>query len=1466
MTDPKLTTREDPRLDEVTAREADKARTKRVHEHLIKWAEQNSAFCDGRVGEVLKEYKKGHLRPDAFKRAIKILKDPGKRDDNGYKSLIDHLLPDNGRRLVQGNYLDFGANFPTIADAYESSDKDIRDLAENFIEQKDLQGEKRFLQRLKSLKQGKVTPDQIKKQTEAEVALAKIKGRETPRKTIKGSESGKGILAGSQSDRTAEIMAQQVDLGILPEPPSELRERLPETTRRLTAYLSESTRRLDVVRGTLKESQALTSSKEALRAKLKAEPDFGPTTLERLVEDYELLKRTANVVESTSGNSELLEALEAFDGKRRAYFEKSDSVVLASGENPHAVFLKAKESEAVRSLLMKAAQKNIDEVMETMLELEVQRAVEEVIFEAVDNGTKLTDDSYQKAISKIRTKYKIDSAKIDDVELLKKLKANAEKFISHERENVETRKEYLKSSAEMKRYQALCISRKNDMEYVEGLSGIKLMESRDGMDIYPRIGMELTYQDYETRTLTERSEVDESDPDFVAKTSEIKLDADGRAKKQTKTARVVAVEYVSQSYEKGEEAEAAFQEMTRWHPENQHPGRLKIILEIDGKLVPHSKKEFLGWVATFEAHENMKSMNEVEERVEQATGVRMKIGKGTKFLQESHAQEPEGPPQYRIIEVADVLNGKVKLQSPVKYSAREELYMSNSLRADHVHRELTFGQLYSLIIRRNLVPLDQDLADTALQGISGTPRQFTYHHGWDSDQTETRTLRRDGTLGDVEDHYGEAALFGGQKLTQDQKRAFRGYPTFREDFYADDPNTGKRRRFVKDHNPAIAHMHDKHKFDASPAEGAVGGKQVAESDAEASAAEAAQSDSHGGGHGKGDSHGGGHEGHGKGDWPALKACDLHVEGETHTHRMGFLKSLWNNTHVLATDDIFGLAKSAYEHYERRWHRRSKEKFSIVGKGLPSSYGTEMNRIKQSAEDEEVHQNTEAMEHWGIWQIQEALHHPGNKDQLKACFEVLAKKGHIRWDDVEMWEALNEHLPNSKQIPIPPHHNAQFKDARTGKTGLDYLESAIDYIWGESTYQEWYEGNNHVYDDKLKHYSAQGKQLEGDPKHNKSIDGELTLLLEKHKRGEYVDPHQYEGLLWFLIDAGKGSAESKVYFMVEGVAVKNPVNGETILSWERLGSINGEYLNRFPMMDFLCRRDVPRPDGKPMSWTVQDFRRWCEDWDADVPPGKENRPNAKVTRFMWEHILTDEKTITRNNKGIRKAEEMDHDDAHIIIPLTDEGTVENACMSASGGKRYFTYEGYANAYPGYNQYMKTLARIGDKAKLRHAVRSFVRFNAIMDNRFRKDNSSYGRLGPSYWEKPSVVDTRITGWHKKQLETLIEEIAHAYAGTPEGAELLQIVRTIHIKTRSTTDPEQKKIQNDVQQALENFGGVFDKVIATDNGAKLVETINRFNLSGMEEITPEERRRRYAMMGEQSELEKIYRTKDDGGEADV
>lgn len=555
--------------------------------------------------------------------------------------------------------------------------------------------------------------------------------------------------------------------------------------------------------------------------------------------------------------------------------------------------------------------------------------------------------------------------------------------------------------------------------------------------------------------------------------------------------------------------------------------------------------------------------------------------------------------------------------------------------------------------------------------------------------------------------------------------------------------------------------------------------------------------------------------------------DVHKVGDLATPETSFAKSLWAKTRFLSGSDIFEMGKVMLEYYNRRFERRQKDRYSSVGTDLPF-FAPEMKRINQASETEAVNQFKEAFDQKGVFEIQGRLVDTTNRDEMKATFITLAEKGQIRWDDIGMWENLNQFVQvvdSSKMIPIPTNGNPYTQLSETDKrTGFDYLKGAVDSLWGEGQYDDWYSGNKSKYQSNARSFYEEGKELEGvDGGHTKRL-GEL---LRQHKTGQYVNPQEYEGLILHSIEMGKSSMQAKIYYMVEGVAVKNE-DGRTILPPDRIAHINSEMLPRFPILEYMTARFKRQNGAAPMRPTTADYLEWATLFD-EGHPGDPSRfsPGAAVDRFMWQFVIPSDPTRTRINKAIRNGENLDHDDMFAYLPPATEEVLTDACKATSGSKKFLTIEGYANVFPGFSQYMRSLAENDKRERLSEAIRSYVRFESIMTDRYEKGQDKYQRMSQDTLNaKRGTVCTpgRPPAVFIKQMNDMVKEIIEAY-NDPE----LNSIADIMYQDAELAD---KRKQDEINKALKDFSKVFKRVIKTDKGAKMLQITQATNLEGMPE----------------------------------
>ena len=566
-----------------------------------------------------------------------------------------------------------------------------------------------------------------------------------------------------------------------------------------------------------------------------------------------------------------------------------------------------------------------------------------------------------------------------------------------------------------------------------------------------------------------------------------------------------------------------------------------------------------------------------------------------------------------------------------------------------------------------------------------------------------------------------------------------------------------------------------------------------------------------------------------------------------------IKDIWFTTQFLSLQDLWGMTKEVVEFVKRRHDRQSKGRYGEVGARLPW-IGPEFERVRQSAENDEVHKNKEAMEHWDIERVKRLLHETKNKDLAKACIETLIHKGEMRWDDHEFWHTLNvltaHYTLKGAEMFIPSPANMP-----KGESGESKSIEAVDALWGKGKGSEWYMESINKYNSNKNSFEYKFKQLENDPKGTGGLAFELEDMLRRWLSGKYVNAQEYEALLDGALKAGKMTAEKKMFFLISGVVAKQGNgegknhHGETLLHIDRVGELNSKYCPNFPILDYFTQTmvddyshlidDKEHPGHKKpikRKFNLGDYEEWVNKYFKDELYGKDEKtgklnckPGQGFNRFLWEVLLVSDATRIRISKGIRHAENMDHDDAHLFIPPLSPKELDNTLGNTQGQTKFFTTEGYKNGYPGYNQYVLSLSHVIEEEKdnakkkerinsLRDALIGFVHFDSILDYRYHKEPpQDKARLDDVHYDGVAVVDDTVTvRFHQQQMRNLILAIGDAY-----GEDLHWLYGE---KTKSMFDPVEKGKQKKHEERIDNLASRISELLERDGGVKALEVIKQ------------------------------------------
>src|SRR3989344_800986 len=477
-------------------------------------------------------------------------------------------------------------------------------------------------------------------------------------------------------------------------------------------------------------------------------------------------------------------------------------------------------------------------------------------------------------------------------------------------------------------------------------------------------------------------------------------------------------------------------------------------------------------------------------------------------------------------------------------------------------------------------------------------------------------------------------------------------------------------------------------------------------------------------------------------------------------------------------DIVAIVSAIKEDIARQYQRRQQARIGRVGESVTSwiqnvpvlrdfpyinALSSEFKRRETQSESEEVHKYKEAYSELDSYELQEMLHTPSSKDQMKAILMLLSERGRLDWNDTHFWEALN-HLSRFKMPIKECQRNENLRE--------DWLRKLISDIFGDKDqYRNLKIGN----DSKIK----SGKSdftTEADRLSNLKgglageLEKQLYLFIQAHEKGKHmsddVQPHLYEEIIEYSIRNGKMSMEEKFFYLVQGIA-------HGIIGRDRLGYLAGEgsgILNIFGFIDYFYGRNNTQSEIEALA------KRLLETDDKSNP--EYYRPGIKTTLWLELEVAREESVIQRVSKGMsQKGQDADHDDMHFFIPRLDAEVVASLTTPAGGGRPQLTPEAWENAYSGFNSYFKSfgiLTKLEDEGEdkftshdaleVSRALATFIRMDCILTKRdtFGDTEGRRANLGWSRMKaRGSVVIGNISVYEqRKKVDSFVKSMVKAY----------------------------------------------------------------------------------------------------------
>lgn len=553
---------------------------------------------------------------------------------------------------------------------------------------------------------------------------------------------------------------------------------------------------------------------------------------------------------------------------------------------------------------------------------------------------------------------------------------------------------------------------------------------------------------------------------------------------------------------------------------------------------------------------------------------------------------------------------------------------------------------------------------------------------------------------------------------------------------------------------------------------------------------------------------------------------------------GFLAQLWADTSFLSIEDIGKIFKVMIDFVKTRMDTRQNIRTGRIGEKLPY-FGTEFKKLKAAGLSEYFGKIKSYLDTAGIPEVIEIARNPSDPVWLKVALTILSEKGHMRWEDIEIWKAINKFAPRDKQIPIPSNGDYRTK-LEDGTTGADYIQRAIDGIWGEGEYAGFKTNSESSYQSKVD--SAKNTVDEVAAENNHS--GELTKLLKRHRAGEYIDPHYYEAILAHAIEKGFSEPNSNIYFLVHGLGTPGGPFNRPILNFKRRTKFGNP--NNYPLLQYFAT-DRNRPDtGQTSRISEEDFQLWAKMFDAvpDHRPGEKDYcvPSKNVHEFLWKEVMTSKAFNDRIDRAVNQAA-FDFYDAAFFIPPANESQINTISGSAGGARPALSNTHYKNVIPGYSQYIKTLATVKGKdagKKLASSIAGFMRYQGIMTRKYKPEDLFY-RFAPEDYGQADAGSISNRDY-MNETQTAIKKVITAYEsqGNPHASKLNGLYETIYGTQyqKENTELYKKQIEK-VNLAFEKFANTLNDMVKSDNGELMKKAIQESQMTGMKYQSPAELR---------------------------
>ncbi len=387
--------------------------------------------------------------------------------------------------------------------------------------------------------------------------------------------------------------------------------------------------------------------------------------------------------------------------------------------------------------------------------------------------------------------------------------------------------------------------------------------------------------------------------------------------------------------------------------------------------------------------------------------------------------------------------------------------------------------------------------------------------------------------------------------------------------------------------------------------------------------------------------------------------------------------------------------------------RFAEKIPLV-RTLPNEFG----KIGDTAEQGEVHQFEEAYKNRDAWQVYEIAESTRNEDEFRACLQLLAHHGRLRWDRIGILRQFN-YFQNKVEFDVSSLEAVE-EQARDLASFEHNLERACDF-WDADAWAALDRQNKSAYDHELKETekraSSNSAQLVSTLDH--------LLLMTREKRDREKDPysdaarvesHQYDEYVKFGIESGTFNTHQGLYYTIQGLA-------EGIIPMDRVSPYRNDFMNSYPVMEFINSKHPELKDGGDKPLSIQFFRNVA------------SLSKEEFQLFFYDHVMRNQSVRERLDKTVTSGKRLDHDMIAGFFPYMSTASMKTMLRKSAEGGTVMPETGILNASAAEDFFLDHFASINDQERkledLTTFASSFVLFNGIVTGRLYK-NGEYGTL--------------------------------------------------------------------------------------------------------------------------------------------